>query len=136
MVLILTSLVVFILCTHTAYQVKMLTIKQLIFHRLILGLLLFVSLIYFTLYILNLTSHYSSSLLIRLDVTEQTLVSISLALHAMFAYVFAFSTIHSVIVSSFLYVYIKSVLYYLISWLKTKFFEITKQLITDITCFF
>jgi hypothetical protein len=135
-VLALTFSVVLVIRIHITHQVKILATKQLVFFRLILCLLFFMPLAYFTLHTLSLTNHYSPNLLIQLAVTEQTLVSISLVLHAMFAYVFAFSTIHSVIVSSFLYMYIKLALYYLISWLKAKFFEITKQLTADITCFF
>jgi hypothetical protein len=114
-VLALTFSVVLVIRIHITHQVKILATKQLVFFRLILCLLFFMPLAYFTLHILSLTNHYSPNLLIQLAVTEQTLVSISLVLHAMFAYVFAFSTIHSVIVSSFLYMYIKLALYYLIS---------------------
>ena len=121
-----TLLGLLILSTHISQLTQARAIKQSLFFKLSLHILLYASLTLTTLYVLDLTNYYLSDLLTLLDVTDQTLLSISLLLHAVFAYVFAFSTVYSVIVSSFLYMYIKLAFYCLVSWLKTKLLSILR----------
>lgn len=124
--LIPTLLGLLILSAHIVQLTQALAIKQSLFFKLSLHVFLYTSLTSTTLYVWDSTNYYLSDLLILLDVTDQTLLSISLLLHAVFAYVFAFSTVYSVIVSSFLYMYIKLAFYCLASWLKTKLLSILK----------